>query len=205
MAKQITTRLYLARHGQISLATDVFYGCTDIDINAAGRKQAQALARVMKNISVDRIYTSRLKRTISTAQYISRQNGISIAPLEQLNEFGFGHWEGKTVGEIKKLYPAEFGVWVKDTNNFKSPGGESFSGFRKRVEKAINGIAGKNKGRNILVVCHAGVIRAYLAYLFGVDFRTTWKVSVDYCSLSKIEFYGKYPVIAYLNYVTSSE
>lgn len=203
MTEKAITRLYLARHGQISLAKDVFYGCTDIDINATGKKQARALARVTKDIPIDFIYTSRLKRTISTAQYISNKKGIGITPLEHLNEFGFGNWEGKTVNEAKKLYPAEFSVWMHDTNNFKSPGGESFGGFRKRIEKAINGIAGKNNSKNILIVCHAGVIRAYLACLLGVDFRTTWKISIDYCSLSKIEFYGKYPMIAYLNYTST--
>ena len=52
---------------------------------------------------------------------------------------------------------------------------------------AIEGIAAAHPdGEDVLVVCHGGVISAYLAYCFGLPLSSIWRVSVANCSLSAV-------------------
>ena len=193
------TRLYIVRHGQLGMSPDVFYGKMDIDLNDKGHEQARVLGRKVRSMHIDALYSSGMKRAITTAGYISKSKGMSCKRVPQLNEFDFGRWEGLNVEQIKGLYPDEFRIWVSDPDRFRSPGGDSFKGFTDRVTKAMGGLAARHDGKEVMVVCHAGVIRAFLSRILEVSFKATWKVSVDHCGISCVEYDGRKPVVVFWN------
>ena len=57
-----TTKIYFIRHGESQAnAQNVFIGHTDLDLTEKGHKQAQKTAEFLKDVSVDKIYSSDLK------------------------------------------------------------------------------------------------------------------------------------------------
>ena len=50
-----------------------------------------------------------------------------------------------------------------------APGVEELAPFRARVRGAVEGMLARHPDGNVLVVCHGGVINAYVAPLLGVD------------------------------------
>jgi broad specificity phosphatase PhoE len=48
------------------------------------------------------------------------------------------------------------------------PFGESSEELRHRVVSTVEGLLAMHQGANLVVVCHGGVINAYLAYLLGI-------------------------------------
>ena len=64
--------LYVVRHGQTEYnRKNLFQGHTDIPLNNVGIEQSKKLASKFRNIELDIILTSPLKRAIQTAEYIS--------------------------------------------------------------------------------------------------------------------------------------
>jgi broad specificity phosphatase PhoE len=81
-----------------------------------------------------------------------------------------GGWEGKPFEEIladdermlHRLRNQE-PIWRH------APGAEELMPFRERVWSAIEGILVRHRRGNVVIICHGGVINAYLAPLLGVD------------------------------------
>ena len=69
--------LYLVRHGNTVDNINFRYsGFSDCDLSDVGRQQARQLNAYLKNIDIDRIYTSTLKRTGQTVDEVSRYLGL---------------------------------------------------------------------------------------------------------------------------------
>lgn len=92
----MTTRLLIARHGNTFAPNDVVrrVGTTDLPLVASGLEQGRLLgAYLQQNALVpDVIFTSKLKRTIQTAEQIQHILGTSlvIEPLSVFNEIHYG-------------------------------------------------------------------------------------------------------------------
>ena len=66
-------KLYLVRHGQTDMNKEkLYYGWTDCPINEIGIKQAQTLYGFFKNVVCDKVITSDLKRSVETAEIITK-------------------------------------------------------------------------------------------------------------------------------------
>jgi broad specificity phosphatase PhoE len=50
------------------------------------------------------------------------------------------------------------------------PCSEPSRDFRKRVVNTIEGIAAAHDGQRVVIVCHGGVINAYLAHHLGIGY-----------------------------------
>ena len=78
-------RLILVRHG----ATDWnqqrrIQGLSNLGLNETGRGQAEALAQSLKDVKVDAIYTSPLRRAQETARAIGRFHQVEVVALDGL-------------------------------------------------------------------------------------------------------------------------
>lgn len=141
--------VWLVRHGETEWnAAGRFQGWTDVPLNATGRSQAEALAKVLEDESFDGVWSSDLERAVETAR-------IALAePTEdrRLRELDFGDIEGALWDQLDP----EIRAALKDFDVFESPGGESAAGFIDRVFGFLDGLP---TGRHI-VFAHGGVIRA---------------------------------------------
>ena len=66
---RLSLNFYFFRHGQTDWNLEFrCQGHTDTDLNETGRKQAETLASFMKEIPLDVIYSSDLKRALWTGK-----------------------------------------------------------------------------------------------------------------------------------------
>ena len=84
--------LYLLRHGQTELSReDTFCGAgLNPELTVDGLEMAQAFANAYGKTRWQAIFTSALKRTLSTAEPLSNLVGIKSQPRPELNEIAYG-------------------------------------------------------------------------------------------------------------------
>ena len=94
-------KLYIIRHGQTDWNVEgKIQGRQDIPLNAAGRSQAEMLAKGMEKRPVTAIYSSPQIRAMETAETLARAQGVTVIPVPELAEIGYGDWEGRTASDI---------------------------------------------------------------------------------------------------------
>jgi broad specificity phosphatase PhoE len=115
--------LILTRHGQAA-ADDVVLGAElDLPLTPEGHNEADALARRLAGIRLDRIVSSPMRRALETAQAIATGRPIEVD--ERLRELDYGRWEGLTHAEIDARDPELRARWEYDPAATHPPGGES--------------------------------------------------------------------------------
>jgi broad specificity phosphatase PhoE len=168
--------LYLVRHGESDFAsTDLLAGPRgpqwDPPLGARGREQAELLSRRLGRMEPPAaVYASPLRRARETVAAFATAAGIEPRFEDDLMEAFVGEWEGRPFEEIlanddelRERVRNQEPIWRH------APGIEQLEPFRRRVADAIEGILARHPEGNVLVVCHGGVINAYVAPLLGVD------------------------------------
>ena len=182
------TRLLLARHGQsVSNAVRRFQGVQDVPLSEIGVRQAEALGAALGRRRLAAIYTSPLQRARRTAEIVAAGLGVAVVSVEALRELSLGEWEGRTVEEIQALPGDPYARWVRDPVAGLPPGGEPLPDVQARVVGALEAIvAAHPNGAEVLVVCHGGVISAFLAHCLGLSLSAIWRVTLSNGSLTEV-------------------
>lgn len=155
-------KLYVVRHGRTNCNDQkVFNGRFEEDINEEGIKQAEILKEKIRNLPIDLIVCSPMKRAISTASIINIHN-IPIIVSDDFIERNVGDLTLQKIDktdfyEYNKLYDTEY------------VGLETISQIMERVFKGLNTIKEKYPNKNILIVTHASVTRCIGAYFNGFN------------------------------------
>ena len=103
--EQNKTRFYLIRHGETDWNKGGRYqGCTNIQLNDAGREQARLLGERFKFLPLDVVYVSPLDRAVATAAPLAAAHGLTPVQDAHFREINFGEWEGHTIAELKEKY-----------------------------------------------------------------------------------------------------
>ena len=166
-------KLYFVRHGETDMnARNMFYGWYDADINAKGISQAEELREAFRDIHIDKIYSSDLKRALHTAQIIADGRPVEIVP--DLREMAYGIWENRTWESMTESDRELLKKWRYDWLNLEIPEGETFMGFYDRVTKGLDKIVKENKGKHVLVVSHNGALSAMHCHLTGAGPKGFW-------------------------------
>ena len=160
------TELLLIRHGR---SADVVPGSVESEdppLHEVGVDQARALAIRLEPKRIDAIYSSNLARAIQTASPLAEQRGLEVPQIPDVREVELGEWER---GEFRRRAAEGDPEWLKFAESGRwdmVPGSEGDDAFRARVRTAIETITDRHEGQTVAVVCHGGVINAYLAELY---------------------------------------
>jgi len=156
------TNFFLVRHGETDWnRLGRIQGATDIPLNDTGRDQARATGEKMQGRKWDVIVSSPLSRALETASIIASCIGLpEPTPVQDIVERNYGEAEGMTGPELEAFYPDDTPV----------PGRETRDAVKVRVLEAMHSIAAANKGKNVIIVAHGGVIRAVLQSTTGQAF-----------------------------------
>lgn len=180
-------RIYFMRHGETVWNTERRYqGMTDIELSETGRRQAEIAATRFRNIKIDKIYSSPLKRAMETARPIAEEKGLEINAEENFREIHFGEWEGMTVPDLRAKYGEAYDNFIREPHNYGFPGEGNIDNVIKRLKPGIDRILQNDDG-NVLIVSHGGIIRLMIMYIMGLDnswFTKTW---IDNTAISIIE------------------
>lgn len=164
--------LYLIRHGETDWnAQKRLQGRKDIPLNALGRRQAAEAGLCLKWLLGESspldFVASPLLRTRETMSILRECMGLPAEDYrhdERLLEIDFGVWEGLTWAEIEAQHPLLHTARQADPFGFIVPNGENYPMVFERIASALASLQ-----RDTVVVAHAGVLRAVMALLGGVD------------------------------------
>lgn len=178
--------IYLMRHGRIEQSEPRrFVGQRDVPLDDTGREQARAMHCLLAAHGFARVICSDLKRSVETAELVSRGRNLDILKEPNLRELNLGKWQGLTTDEVKERYAQEYearGLYLATT---RPSGGESFRDLRRRVMPCFERIMETDRG-GTLVVAHSAVNRTILCSLLGLDLELVTRLGQDYCCLNVI-------------------
>lgn len=104
----------------------------------------------MRNEKIDVVYSSDLQRCVDTANAIMKYHpDLDINFDKRLRERSFGDFEEKPL-------PKDFD-WFNPPDSF-----ESIHDIMKRTKEFFSDIFPKHKNKNVLIICHGGIKRAFL-------------------------------------------
>lgn len=171
--------IYLVRHGKVKQEDGLrrCIGQTDLPLDDAflpsivelgawfQRKQQGRKASMM-------LASGTLQRASHTAACIREGAGDIISGNivfdTNLNEVDTGLWENRPFEEIRANEGRLFEERGKSLGYFRFPQGESIYEAGKRFEKGLNHFR-KETGKDLILVSHAGAIRAFLCELLGLS------------------------------------
>ncbi len=155
------------RNGMTEANLDGRYiGHTDMPLCAEGLQQLEQLKTDAVYPEANTLFSSPLLRCTQTAQTLyPGQNPIII---NDLIEYNFGEFEGKTAAELKN-YPM-FPGWLAGEPDIEPPFGESGKAFSSRIcgcfSQIVQGLM-KTGTAKAVIVTHGGVIMTLLS-AFGL-------------------------------------
>jgi broad specificity phosphatase PhoE len=160
---------YFVRHGETEWNLEGrVCGRTDVYLSDTGRRQAWLLARRLKSIPFEVMYSSPLRRALDTAHLIGKATGKDPVVDPRLTELNYGTWEGKLFEEICRENPVLYHAWVADPGRIAPPQGESGEQLIERVAPFLADLAVRHPRGNVLVVCHKTLCRLLACYILGV-------------------------------------
>ena len=196
-----TLRVFLIRHGRTALEGR-YKGRLDLPLSPDGIKDMEGTALVLRKIleagrfRLKTLYASDLARAIQSAEIIAGAFGIKkVTPMGLLRERAFGEWEGMRYDEIERLYPREFGLWVKDPFANKPVGGESSLAVKRRALTGIQEIISRSRpeGGAIAIVSHSGILRVLLCHFLGMPYKNIFRADIGFGGLSLVELFDSGP------------
>ena len=189
---------YFLRHGQTTLSRDdSFCGSgLDPDLTPEGLEMAHAFAATYRNQQWEAIFSSRLRRTINTAQPLCDTLRMTIQTRAELNEIAYGKWEGLIKDRVNRDYHDDYVSWLADPAWHAPTGGELGVSVARRGLQIIEQISERFGDGNILVVSHKATIRILLCSLLGIDVgRFRYRLVCPVGSVSVVEFTGQGPLL----------
>lgn len=183
------TRLILVRHAQAEgNFLREFHGWTDSGITELGHQQAALAAKRLKEIRMDVLYSSTMKRALETARYISKEKELPILRTDQLKEINGGAWEGVKFDQLPQRWPKEHDTWENKPHLHQMPNGESVKEFQERLIKEMESIIAANPGKTICIVTHGTAIKSLMCYFQACDLAEMVKIPwYDNTSLTILE------------------
>lgn len=198
MATQHT--LILLRHGNsLWNQQNLFTGWVDVDLSDQGRAEAKRAGELLSEsgLAPDLLYTSLLKRAISTANIAldeARRSWIEVKRSWRLNERHYGALQGKDKAQTLAEYgPEQFQIWrrsfdvppppIEDTDQYSQAGDERYADLGEALPRTecLKDVlvrmmplwdqikADLKSGRTVLVTAHGNSLRALLKHLDGIS------------------------------------
>lgn len=165
----MSVRVIFVRHGETDWNKDrKLQGSSNTDLNETGIEQIREVAEKIENSNEkpEIIISSPLRRAKKSAAILSYGLVIPWTIDKNLIERDFGDLEGKTREEAKKFYSKDFKAIDREYKyDYSAYGGDSAEDVIKRIRNFIKYIKKEYKGKTIIVVTHAGVLR-HLSIMF---------------------------------------
>lgn len=181
------THFIVIRHGETQWNLEArVQGHGDSALTAAGRAQAEALARRLADEPFDLLVSSDLGRAVDTARAIAAATAQDLRLDARLRERGFGAGEGLTYDEIDARYPSAFRRAGEIDPDYAIPGGESRRAFHERVAAAFESLALAHRGRRLVVVTHGGVLGALYRHIHHIALAAPHRIAIANASYNAV-------------------
>ena len=158
--------LILVRHAR-PFAVDDDPNGADPELTPEGHQQAQVLAAAFGSGAlgpVTGLVSSTMRRAVQTAAPVAEALGMTVETDVRLVELDQG-W--RRYGVDFSEYPTRAAAW--EAMNSGSWGGQHYdpAAFVARVTAGVEDAIARHSEGSLVIVCHGGVISAYLAAVVG--------------------------------------
>jgi probable phosphoglycerate mutase len=176
-------KIYFARHGRTNYNDLELCNAdpsVDVYITQTGKEQAEALAEKLKEIPIDHIFVSELKRTLQTAEIVNRFHNTEIKVVPLLNDHRSGY-EGKPAKLLMHALVAAENRWTARFND-----GESIEDMKQRVAAFLEELKTKPYD-TVLIVTSQWIIHAAVATIKNIPNEDAWKLEVEQGSCLELD------------------
>jgi len=174
--------LLLIRHG-LPIRRELADGVADPELAAEGWEQARHLGKYLASEHLDAVYASPMQRAHQTAQPLVEGRGFDLRVEPDVAEFDRDSPEYVPVEELKAANDPRWQAMLDGTWQSEAEDPELFNA---RTIDAIERIIGDHRGHRVAIVCHGGVINAYLSRLLGLDVGQRGFFYPNYTSIHRV-------------------
>lgn len=173
-------RLWLVRHLPPAVSTGVCYGRTDLPLAAPLQAQAETVNRIRQKLPEGLpVYSSPLRRCAELAHALNDR----VAHDPRLRELDFGAWEMQS---WEAIGTAALDAWADDLAEFRPPEGETGYELQQRALAWLREVSRLHT--DVVVVTHAGVMRALQAHQQSLPGADWLVLRYDYGQVVPLEF-----------------
>lgn len=157
--------LILIRHA-LPLRVEAVDGPADPPLAPLGFSQADALAGIVQPDEYDALYVSPLLRARQTADPLAARTGLTPTIADGLAEWDRHSSAYVPLEDLRRESPEvleamALGQWDRL--------GIDMGAFVERVNDTVDEIAGSHPSQRVAVVCHGGVINAFVSRVLGLS------------------------------------
>jgi broad specificity phosphatase PhoE len=170
------TEIIFVRHAQQDVDFEGPAGdLVDPPLTEHGQMQAKLVGEGLSTMNIDAVFASPLKRAMDTARAIaSHHRGVEITTIDDLREvevFRDVPPEKKVQDVLGKELLLGVRQRMLDERSWDVyPLTEASHEFKKRTINAVEAAIAHNAGERIVIVCHGGVINAYIGHIIKTPY-----------------------------------
>ena len=171
MSKNNYCRFYLVRHGETVWNVErIMQGHQDSPLTENGIEQAKQLGLQLEDIELTHVFSSDLFRAKRTAEIIAADRNLAVKTSQLLRETNLSPFEGKPLqhflDELKEALATRESLGETEKMHYRLyPSHETYDETASRILTFLRETALAYIGQNVLVVSHAGTLRALLVKL----------------------------------------
>ena len=141
-----------------------------------GKMQVKDTARLLKSMSISKIYSSPVTRTIETTQIVGEELGLDYEIDDRLYEIDLGRLAGTNYDEVLNKYGNLFlSFYMGDDSVLSNHGVESFTAVKSRIRDLLDQIMARHNKQNVLLVTHLDPIKAAISYILDLKPESLYK------------------------------
>jgi broad specificity phosphatase PhoE len=185
-----THEIVLVRHGETEWSrAGKHTGRTDVPLTEAGRRQAHVVGTELQTRRFAAVWTSPLSRAAESCRLAGF--GDVAVPREELMEWDYGEYEGRTTPEIRSERPG-WTLWADGV-----PAGETVGEVAERVDRVL--AEADSVGGDTLFFAHGHVLRVLAARWLGLEPAEGRLFALDPATLSVLGYERETRVIRVWN------
>ncbi len=145
-------------------------------MSSEGSRQVEAAAASLAGHAISALFSSPQARTQQTAGAIAARLGLAVQTEAALAEVDFGAWAGQTFDDLDGQ--GDWQAWNR-LRSLAPGGGETMLAVQARVVALVQRLHAAWPDAELVLVSHADVLRALLAYLLGVSIDLMQRIDLS--------------------------
>jgi probable phosphoglycerate mutase len=179
----------VVRHGETEWSRSGQHtGRTDIPLTENGRREAELVGERLRGRRFALVLTSPLQRAAETA----RLAGVDAEVRDELREWDYGTYEGRTTIDIRQERPG-WTLWRDGV-----PDGETADEVGRRVDRVVDEVRAVDG--DVALFAHGHVLRVLAARWLGLSPDNGRLFALDPATISILGYERETPVIRLWNY-----
>ena len=194
------TRAIILRHGQSSYnAQKKIQGrCDESVLTEKGRLEAGMVGDTLRQLAINTLYCSPLKRARETAAILGKSLAIppSLEVSDSLMEIDLPLWENLPKQEVAAQFPEDYRCWKERPHEFKmalpSGQGDHFPvlSLYEQARQFWQSVLPRHQGQTIVIVAHNGINRCLIMSALGIPAARYHSIQQSNCCINVLNFTG---------------